>query len=271
MKAILAMLCMIALTAPHVVHAKGMTTRPAPEADVADKDDFNPFDPNVEAKLKALDKIYEKATKKKAILTVDQNADHADGEIPTPQLEVHPAIIPLDATPGMSPANPGAPTPEILNPEVLNPSGDVQPQFPEGLQSKACRGMECHIFIDVNKTKQQMNLYEDGVLKVTSPTSTGRAGFATPNFETNPNGRIYQVYSSSKYPGYNNMPFAVFIQGGFALHGAPGSEDKELGHVASHGCVRLRTSKAQEVNAYVSAAVKAAGGTTKTVWISVHN
>lgn len=135
----------------------------------------------------------------------------------------------------------------------------------------SCRRMECHVFIDIEKSKQILNLYVDGVLKISTPTSTGKPGFKTPDFDTNPNGRIYRVYSSTKYPGYNNMPFAVFIQGGFAIHGAPGSEDAHLGQVASHGCVRIRTTVAEELNEIVSEAVKENGNSTSSVWITVRD
>lgn len=267
MKTILSMLVLIAMTSPHVVHAKASVKANRAVA-AAEEADFNPFDPKAEEQLKLMDEQYKKETGLNAIITVPQDTDHADGEELLPQLEIHPAVQ-ADPNQVMTPANPQATPENILPPGFEAPAVPAQPAFPEGLQSQNCRRMECHVFIDVERSKQVLNLYVDGVLTLTSPTSTGRPGFATPNFDTNPNGRIYQIYSSSKYPGYNNMPFAIFIQGGFAIHGAPGSEDAQLGRVASHGCVRVRTSKAQEINRIVSQAVKEAGGSTKTVWITV--
>jgi len=49
---------------------------------------------------------------------------------------------------------------------------------------------------------------------------------------------------SSKFPGgdYNglgNMPYAVFVDGGFAIHGTTRGNWPLLGQVASHGCIRV--------------------------------
>lgn len=38
------------------------------------------------------------------------------------------------------------------------------------------------------------------------------------------------------------MPFAVFFNGGYAVHGT--TEVRRLGRPASHGCVRLQTANA---------------------------
>lgn len=57
---------------------------------------------------------------------------------------------------------------------------------------------------------------------------TGMKGYETPNFDRSLEKplRIYKQYTSSKYPGgdwngLGNKPFAVFIKGGFAIHGTP--------------------------------------------------
>lgn len=134
-----------------------------------------------------------------------------------------------------------------------------------------CRRETCPLYLHVSRTKQMMQVYVNGVLQNEFATSTGKAGFATPNFDTNPNGRVYTIYSSTKYPGYNNMPFAVFIQGGFAIHGAPGEEERDLGRVASHGCIRLKVSNAELVNGLVKKAIADAGGSTRNIWITVEN
>lgn len=135
----------------------------------------------------------------------------------------------------------------------------------------ACRRETCPVYLHVSRMKQTMQVYVNGVLQAEFATSTGKAGFATPNFDTNPNGRVYTIYSSSKYPGYNNMPFAVFIQGGFAIHGAPGEEERDLGQVASHGCIRLKVENAQMVNTLVKNSIAASGGSTRNIWITVEN
>ena len=133
----------------------------------------------------------------------------------------------------------------------------------------ACYQIECTIFLDISKDTQRMNFYFNGVLQATWPVSTGAAGFATPDFDTNPNGRIYDSYTSTKYPGgdYNglgNMPYAIFIDGGFAVHGTGESNWPKLGKRASHGCIRVHPENAKVINRLVRQY-----GIYQT-WITVH-
>lgn len=134
-----------------------------------------------------------------------------------------------------------------------------------------CYQKQCSIFIDVSRKQQKLNLYKDGDLVLSTDTSTGRAGFETPNFDTNPNGRIYKTYSSRKYPGYNNMPFAIFIQDGFAIHGSPGAERQQIGRPASHGCVRVRTEEAEKINNIIMATLQENNKNLSQIWITVRN
>ena len=88
------------------------------------------------------------------------------------------------------------------------------------------------------------------------PVSTGINGRNTPNFETHPNGRIYDRYTSKKFPGgdfngLGNMPYAVFISGGFAIHGTGKGNWPKLGSRASHGCIRLHPDNALIFNRLV--------------------
>lgn len=107
-----------------------------------------------------------------------------------------------------------------------------------------CRQISCPVFIRIKKSVQTAYLYRDGSLVSTWLVSTGVPGRGTPDFEGNPNGRIYDKYTSSKYPegdykGLGNMPYAVFYKGGFAIHGTTMGNFKRLGQKASHGCTRL--------------------------------
>lgn len=108
----------------------------------------------------------------------------------------------------------------------------------------SCYQRSCPVFIDVNKSSQMAQLFVEGSFVGEWKVSTGMAGYTTPNFDTHPNGRIYNAYTSSTYPGgdYNglgNMPYAVFIRGGFAIHGTVAANWPYLGSRASHGCIRL--------------------------------
>ncbi len=116
-----------------------------------------------------------------------------------------------------------------------------------------CYQSTCHVFALVNKSKQTLELYVDGVLQATWPTSSGRPGHTTPDFDKHPDGRIYNAYTSTKFPGgdfdgLGNMPYAVFIEGGFAIHGTGRSNWSKLGHVASHGCIRIHPDNAVVFN-----------------------
>ena len=103
--------------------------------------------------------------------------------------------------------------------------------------------------VKVNLATQQMEVKVDGQHYATWNVSTGRRGYTTPT------GR-YRIQSMQKMHysrKYNNapMPFSVFYSGGFAIHGT--NAVSRLGRVASHGCVRLRTSNAQDLYRLIKA------------------
>jgi lipoprotein-anchoring transpeptidase ErfK/SrfK len=131
------------------------------------------------------------------------------------------------------------------------PAKTVADNVADTVMGTLCQHETCPIYVHVNKTLQHLYLYLNGSLTAVWNTSTGMPGYGTPNMDTHPDGRIYNVYSSKTYPGFDNMPFAVFIEGGFAIHGAPGDEDAHLGQVASHGCIRVHTANAQQFNQLV--------------------
>ncbi|MBX3041106.1 MAG: L,D-transpeptidase [Bdellovibrionaceae bacterium] len=122
--------------------------------------------------------------------------------------------------------------------------------------SKGCYRMTCAVYANVIKSEQKMYLYVNGSLQGVYATSTGTKGHGTPNFDTRPNGRIYDRYTSTRYPGgdfdgLGNMPFAVFIRGGFAIHGTGRGNWSKLGRPASHGCIRIHPDNAKVFNRLV--------------------
>lgn len=132
---------------------------------------------------------------------------------------------------------------------------------------RGCYQITCKVWADVDKTTQTLHLYVDGMYVTSWPVSTGRS-LDTPNMETHPNGRIYRAYTSKKHPGgdykgLGNMPYAVFIRGGIAIHGTPQGNWRRLGRPASHGCIRLHPE-----NAYTFMnLVKSVG--VRQVWVSI--
>jgi hypothetical protein len=121
---------------------------------------------------------------------------------------------------------------------------------------QACSRATCPVWIKVDKSEQRLYLYRNGALEATWAVSTGIAGRGTPNFDKNPNGRIYDRYTSTKFPGgdykgLGNMPYAIFIEGGFAIHGTGTSNWRKLGQTASHGCIRIHPDNAYYLNRLV--------------------
>jgi hypothetical protein len=133
----------------------------------------------------------------------------------------------------------------------------------------SCYRKSCRVFAHVKKSEQRLYLYIDGRLEAVWPTSTGTAGHGTPNFDKHPDGRIYNRYTSTKYPGgdYNglgNMPYAVFIRGGYAIHGTGRGNWSRLGRPASHGCIRIHPDNAAVFNSFV----RSVG--VRNTWITVN-
>lgn len=133
-----------------------------------------------------------------------------------------------------------------------------------------CYRETCKVFALVSKRNQKLYLYVDGQVQNVWDVSTGAEGHSTPNFDRHPEGRIYDRYSSSTYPGgdyrgLGNMPYAVFIRGGYAIHGTPESNWPRLGRRASHGCIRLHPDNAFKFNRLVRA------NGIRNTWITVED
>lgn len=196
---------------------KAAVMSPAETAEVDTMDELNPFDPNVEEKLQAIDEDYEAET-------------------------------------GMSS--------HLFSLPVLRGS--------KFAARYSCVRAACPVWIQVVKSTQIAYLYIDGGLETSWKVSSGMSGYSTPNFDTHPNGRVYDAYSSKKFPGgdyqgLGNMPYAVFISGGFALHGTPKGNWSKLGSRASHGCIRMHPENAQ----YFNQLVRQYG--VDQVWITVQD
>jgi lipoprotein-anchoring transpeptidase ErfK/SrfK len=93
----------------------------------------------------------------------------------------------------------------------------------------------------VDISDQRMYVYLDEELIDTFKVSTARKGYVTPT------GRyralwLSRYHRSRKYD-WAPMPFAVFFNGGYAVHAT--TDLRKLGRPASHGCVRLHPDNAQ--------------------------
>jgi hypothetical protein len=98
---------------------------------------------------------------------------------------------------------------------------------------------------------QTLRAYHYGVLVKEVSISTGKWGHATPVGYFRPiytnHMRIYKDYFSGAYSG-SPMKWAVFFNGGIALHSTTKSQYKNLGKRASAGCIRMTMEDAKEIN-----------------------
>lgn len=103
------------------------------------------------------------------------------------------------------------------------------------------------VLVRIDKSTQRMSVSVDGEPRHVWPVSTGRAGFGTPNGQFRPQ-RLARTWFSRKY--YNSpMPHSIFFHKGYAIHGT--HYIRQLGGIASHGCVRLAPGHAATLFALV--------------------
>lgn len=92
-----------------------------------------------------------------------------------------------------------------------------------------------NVLVIVDLQMQTMHVRVDGVTKYRWDVSSGRRGYETPPGRYQPT-RMHKKYFSRKYDNAP-MPFSIFFHEGYAIHGT--TDLRNLGRIASHGCVRL--------------------------------
>jgi lipoprotein-anchoring transpeptidase ErfK/SrfK len=104
------------------------------------------------------------------------------------------------------------------------------------------------VLISIDKTKQKMTVFLDGIEKYDWPVSTGRPGYSTPS-GTYTATSMNEIWYSKQWDN-SPMPHSIFfIKDGHAIHGT--YEGKNLGKPASHGCVRISLENAATLYALV--------------------
>ena len=93
----------------------------------------------------------------------------------------------------------------------------------------------------VDVATQKMTVMRYGKTLYEWPVSTARAGYSTPRGDFRPY-RVHKIWHSRTYDNAP-MPFAVFYDRGWAVHGT--TAVSRLGTPASHGCVRLANADAE--------------------------
>lgn len=94
--------------------------------------------------------------------------------------------------------------------------------------------------IDINLTTQTMSV-QSANGSYTWSVSTARSGYVTPRGTFAPYS-LQRMHYSHKYH-MSPMPYSIFFAGGYAIHGT--YSIAELGHPASHGCIRLAPANAE--------------------------
>jgi lipoprotein-anchoring transpeptidase ErfK/SrfK len=92
----------------------------------------------------------------------------------------------------------------------------------------------------VSLDTQTMTVSQDGIVTHEWKVSTARRGYSTPMGSWSAKW-LSRNHRSRKYDDAP-MPFAVFYNGGYAVHAT--FETKRLGRPASHGCIRLHPENA---------------------------
>ena len=92
----------------------------------------------------------------------------------------------------------------------------------------------------VNISTQTMTVSRYGEVLYRWDVSTARKGYVTPSGGWKPK-RLHKMWYSKKYDN-SPMPWSVFYNGGYAVHGT--NAVRQLGRPASHGCVSLATANA---------------------------
>jgi len=109
-------------------------------------------------------------------------------------------------------------------------------------------GNGSQILINIDKSRQEMSVFVDGIEKYTWPVSTGKRGYSTPS-GTYTASSMNEIWYSKQWDNAP-MPHAIFyMKDGHAIHGT--LEERNLGKPASHGCVRISRANATALFALV--------------------
>ena len=159
-----------------------------------------------------------------------------------------------DSTGGRTSSNPVAPKTDVdtATPGTQTNSTAAKAESePGGSQPQPNPGPKktgSAILININKAKQRMTVFVDGIEKYHWPVSTGRAGYSTPSGSYTATS-MNEIWYSKEWDN-SPMPHSIFfIRDGHAIHGS--YEVKNLGKPASHGCVRISPENATTLYALV--------------------
>jgi lipoprotein-anchoring transpeptidase ErfK/SrfK len=183
---------------------------------------------------------------------------HASGLIIAPFLALalaFPAGAETSTKPPSAPAGDTPPSAQAKpNPPAAQPKSDPSAAQPESDAAAppdakaAATQAGSQILINIDKSRQEMTVFVDGVEQYTWPVSTGRPGYSTPSGTYTPTS-MNEVWYSKQWDN-SPMPHSIFfMKDGHAIHGT--HEVKNLGKPVSHGCVRISPENAVTLYALV--------------------
>ncbi len=110
------------------------------------------------------------------------------------------------------------------------------------LQFHTVSASAANLIANISLSSQTMTVSQNGIVKYRWKVSTARKGYVTPQGSWSAKW-LSKNHRSRKYDNAP-MPFAVFFNGGYAVHAT--FDLKRLGRPASHGCVRLHPQNAAQ-------------------------
>jgi lipoprotein-anchoring transpeptidase ErfK/SrfK len=174
---------------------------------------------------------------------------NAPAESTSPSAEAKPN--PPAAQPKSDAAAPAQPKPDAAATAQPKPEPAPAPKpadFAAHEAASADLQTGSQILVNIDKSRQEMTVFVDGVERYTWPVSTGKPGYATPSGTYTPTS-MNEIWYSKQWDN-SPMPHSVFfMKDGHAIHGT--HDVKYLGKPASHGCVRLEPENALKLYAMV--------------------
>jgi len=154
--------------------------------------------------------------------------------------------VPTNPNPANSKADSNAAAPGTTNSTAAK--AESEPGASQSQNNLAANKAGSAILINIDKAKQRMMVFLDGIQKYEWPVSTGRAGYSTPS-GTYTATSMNEIWYSKEWDN-SPMPHSIFfIKDGHAIHGS--YEVKNLGKPVSHGCVRISPQNATILYALV--------------------
>jgi lipoprotein-anchoring transpeptidase ErfK/SrfK len=171
-----------------------------------------------------------------------------DGNPPSAQNGVNPPAAQNGGNPPSAETKPNDAAEQAAAAQPKPGSAPAQPKSVATPRDGESAGNGSQILINIDKSRQEMTVFVDGIEKYTWPVSTGKRGYSTPS-GTYTASSMNEIWYSKQWDNAP-MPHAIFyMKDGHAIHGT--LEERNLGKPASHGCVRISRANAIALYALV--------------------